>query len=526
MNYPVWELGIGGGVLIAIVSILHVFVSHFAVGGGLWLVVTEMRANRTNDKELRVFVKTHSRFFMLLTLVFGAISGVGIWVTIGLVSPHGISALIHGYVWGWAMEWVFFFIEIVAAIVYYYGWDRLSKKTHQTMGWIYFIAAFMSLVIINGIVTFMLTPDGWLENHDFWTGFFNPTYWPSALIRTFGGIAIAGMFTLLTAANLPRGDFRWRVTRWNAGWAVASMIGVIACAWWYGQVNVAEVWSGNQALLGAIPVLPTVVLLFKIGLVVTLAMSLVPLMLPKGWNRVGVVLLLAAGWLAMGAGEWTREAGRKPFTIHGYLYSNGMLVDQVAEYESSGMLAGTKWISPAATDDPVRLGHDLFLAWCQPCHTMNGYNGLRPFLAYWNAETVASLIPRVGHMRALMPPWYGTDQENEAITAYLMTRKPEKPAVLPADPSAGPAKAFEISCGLCHTPDGYRALAESFTDQSAEEIDEFLDGAGDLFDEMPGYFGTPLQREMLIRYFQDLGQAAVAAENATATVAAEERSRS
>ena len=35
MNYPVWELAMGGGVLIAVVSILHVFVSHFAVGGGL-----------------------------------------------------------------------------------------------------------------------------------------------------------------------------------------------------------------------------------------------------------------------------------------------------------------------------------------------------------------------------------------------------------------------------------------------------------------------------------------------------------
>ena len=92
MNYPVWELGMGAGVLIAVVSILHVFVSHFAVGGGLWLVVTEMRARRSDDPELGEFVKGHSRFFMLLTLVFGAISGVGIWVTIGLISPHGTIA--------------------------------------------------------------------------------------------------------------------------------------------------------------------------------------------------------------------------------------------------------------------------------------------------------------------------------------------------------------------------------------------------------------------------------------------------
>jgi hypothetical protein len=34
MNYPVWYLPeTGGGLLIALIAILHVFVSHFAVGG-------------------------------------------------------------------------------------------------------------------------------------------------------------------------------------------------------------------------------------------------------------------------------------------------------------------------------------------------------------------------------------------------------------------------------------------------------------------------------------------------------------
>ena len=32
MNYPVWNVAFGAGLLIALVSILHVFVSHFAVG--------------------------------------------------------------------------------------------------------------------------------------------------------------------------------------------------------------------------------------------------------------------------------------------------------------------------------------------------------------------------------------------------------------------------------------------------------------------------------------------------------------
>ncbi len=502
MNYPVWELGMGAGVLMAWVSILHVFVSHFAVGGGLWLVVTEMRARKTGDKDLLQFVKSHSRFFMLLTLVFGAISGVGIWTTIGLISPHGTSALIHGYVWGWAMEWVFFFLEICSAIVYYYGWERLDAHTHQMMGWIYFISAFMSLVIINGIVTFMLTPGGWLENHQFWTGFFNPTYWPSVLIRTFGSFAIAGIFTLMSASFLPRSAFRTRVTRWNASWVLVGMIVVAFAAKWYG--GSVAIWRDNEALLGAIPVLPIVAGYFKVGILVMTLLALVPLIVPKLWNKGLVAVLILCGLLTMGAGEWTREAGRKPFTIQGYLYSTGMLKSETAKVEAAGMVASAKWISPDTLADPVRLGHGLFLAYCQPCHTLDGYNGLRPYLAHWDQETVASLVPNLGAIRALMPPWYGTENENEALTAYLMSEKPTVKPSWPDKPEAAGPLAFKISCGLCHTVKGFRSLGESFEGMGRDEIDEFLDSADDVADEMPAYYGNDRQRKALIHFLETM----------------------
>ena len=42
MNYPVWDLTtFGGGFLIAFIAVVHVLVSHFAVGGGLFLVALE-----------------------------------------------------------------------------------------------------------------------------------------------------------------------------------------------------------------------------------------------------------------------------------------------------------------------------------------------------------------------------------------------------------------------------------------------------------------------------------------------------
>ena len=52
MNYPVWELTtFAGGTLIAVIATVHVFVSHFAVGGGLFLVLTEMKAYREKEAE-------------------------------------------------------------------------------------------------------------------------------------------------------------------------------------------------------------------------------------------------------------------------------------------------------------------------------------------------------------------------------------------------------------------------------------------------------------------------------------------
>jgi hypothetical protein len=118
MNYPVWELTYsGGGLLMVIIAVVHVYVAHFAVGGGLFLVLTEMKAYRENDADILAYVKSHTRFFLLLSMVFGGITGVGIWFTISLLSPTATSTLVHTFVFGWATEWVCFLAEIVALFI-------------------------------------------------------------------------------------------------------------------------------------------------------------------------------------------------------------------------------------------------------------------------------------------------------------------------------------------------------------------------------------------------------------------------
>ena len=186
MNYPVWELSFaGGGLLIAVIAIVHVYVSHFAIGGGLFLVLTEMKGYRENSPAILDYVKKHTKFFLLLTMVFGAMTGVGIWFTISLLNPGATSTLIHNFVFGWAIEWVFFLGEIVSLLVYYYTFGRMEKSKHLLVGWVYFIFAWLSLFAINGIIGVMLTPGEWLSTGNFWDGFFNPSFWPSLFFRTF-----------------------------------------------------------------------------------------------------------------------------------------------------------------------------------------------------------------------------------------------------------------------------------------------------------------------------------------------------
>jgi mono/diheme cytochrome c family protein len=502
MNYPVWELAAGGGVLMAAVAVLHVVVSHFAVGGGLWLVLTERMAASRRDPELLAFVRTQSRVFILVTLVFGAITGVGIWTTAALISPHTIIALIRAYVWGWAMEWVFFVVEICAALVYWYGWDRLSSRTHQAVGWIYFISAWMSLVIINGIITFMLTPGGWLENHAFWTGFFNPTYWPSLVLRTGAAVTMAGLFTLLTAAYLRRGAARYTAVRWSAAWVLAGLAAFALAGRWYGASLAAALPGWPDLVAGAVPVLPTVIRVMWLGLAAGALVALWPLATPHRWNPLGGWLLFTAGLALFGGGEWAREVARKPYTIHGYLYSTGLLVAQEAEVAEAGAGAFTRWRDPAATT-PAARGADLYRAWCQPCHTLDGYNGLRPYLVHWSDEQIAGFLPRLQHMRGLMPAWHGRGDDTAELVAHLAAARVGREAVFPDDARAAAARAFALHCGLCHTVDGFRPLRDSLAGLTREELDaDVLDLLTDYTDEMPPYLADESEREHLLDYLE------------------------
>ena len=442
MNFPVWDPPmIGGGILIGIVAILHVFVSHFAVGGGLFLVLTERRAYAEDDRELLSYVRKHSLFFILVTLVFGAVSGVGIWWTIGLVHPTATSTLIHVFVWAWAIEWVFFFVEIAAALFYYYGWERLDRRTHLMIGWIYAGAAWLSLLVINGILTFMLTPGRWLVTRSFWDAYFNPTMLPSLVTRTAVAIALAGLYALLTAAVVEPETLRPRVTRYAALWVLAGCAVLPFSGAWY--VSQIPPMAREISMGGA----PAVTIFAGLSVVLSVLIVVVtyfgPYRRPQEASVLTVATIAVLGLAATGVTEWVREAVRKPYVIYGYMYSNALRLEQVADVRRTGLLAQAKWVTLRDPSDPDwrRVGYEIFRTECRSCHTIDGYNGMRLMVKGWREEFVDYQLQHLNELKGFMPPFVGNDAERRVLARWLANLGREEPfseGLAIADSAASP----------------------------------------------------------------------------------------
>jgi len=437
MDYPLWDIAIGGSMLMALVAVTHVIVSHFAIGGGLVIAVTETLAVRRGDHEMRELARRSSLMLILVSTVFGAISGVGIWVVAGLISPSTITALIRNYVWGWAIEWVFFIVEIVAALIYYATWDRVSKRVHVMIAWIYFIAAYLSLVVINGIVSFMLTPGTWLETGAFWDGFFNPTYWPSLALRTGITLIMATAFMLFPATRATV-EARPRLARYLGMWLVAgALISYGGYRWWEAALpeTVQALFMGSSPALAALASTRHFLLW---ALTAALALGVVFLLLLPKMARVPVaILIMLAGFSFFGGYERLREGTRKPFLIHDFIFSNGIRVDEISKLNEEGVLSKARWAAHEAGDDAVEQGRAVFRAQCASCHTLDGYQGIKVLLpddpdmimgvlfALWEqGEAFTSLEPgQPVDKSALdypyMPPFVGTEEELAALAEYL-----------------------------------------------------------------------------------------------------------
>ncbi|MBU2650705.1 MAG: cytochrome C [Bacteroidetes bacterium] len=420
MNYPVWEItSTGGGLLIAIIAIAHVFIAHLAVGGGLFLVLTEMKAFRDNDAQLMDYVKKHTWFFLLLTMVFGGITGVGIWFIISLVNPAATSALIHHFVFGWATEWVFFIGEIVALLIYHYRFGKMDTRAHIRIGWLYFIFAWLSLFIINGIIGFMLTPGKWIATQNFWHGFFNPTFLPALVFRTGIALTIAGLFGLVTAAFIKDRSFQIRLYRYCARWIYLPILIVVASGFYY-VYSIPE--SSFHNIFIANPEAVTYIRLFFWASILVVILGLMFIwQAPSGIQKTGILLIIVFAFTWMWGFEYTREIARKPYVIYDYMYSTSIHPEDIPTLNKKGFLAQARWseIKEVNKENFLEAGYELFTLQCLACHTIDGYNGITAQTAHLTERGLIAKLTGLGKINDYMPPFAGTELEKEALAAYI-----------------------------------------------------------------------------------------------------------
>lgn len=441
MNYPEWDVpGIGGAWVIGIISIFHVLIAWFAVGGGIYLPMAEQKLYREGRQEWLPVLQAHSRFFLVLTGVFGAVSGVGIWFAIGLVQPEATSTLIHNFVFGWAIEWVFFVIELSSAAVYYYTWNRIPKELHLKVGYLYAVSSFLTLVIINGILSFMLTPgQAWLsvagtgtEASQFWPAFFNPTYFPSLIMRTLACLSLAGIYALISYSRVKDESLtrtKVAMVRWSAKWLMPMVLLLpFGLAWMFFampkdgqdvlQLGMSTIGSGMYTAVTRISMLTILTTITIAGAVYFFAYKY-----PKDLTMGHAVSLLVLAMVATASTEYARESVRKPYVIQGHMYSNGVRTSEVAHFNEVGYLTHTTWVSSGASSE--EMGEAIFRGQCMACHTRDGYRSMSRLLQKRDRKAINQLLELLHHptpespYRKYMPPMVGTSTEVGYLASYL-----------------------------------------------------------------------------------------------------------
>ncbi len=437
--YPFWEVPFfTSGIVIALIATFHILPCHLATGAFWFLVYVERKAVREGRRELMEFVKRYSMLILIFCFVIGSLSGVGIWFAATVASPRGISGLIHNYVWGWATEWVFFIIEIASIYVYYYTLGKIDDESHLKLGWLYAWAAWISMIIITGILAFMLSSGKWIETGGFFDGFFNQTYWPQLLTRTAFMFGIAGVYAVIVASRLENRKVAQELIRTASLWGIAGMAaGALFGAWYLFSMPAHAKELGLQ---DGLPYLKQMLWAAAACYAVVFAWFVVAgLIRPRLAGPVSGVLVLFILFLGIGAGEGFREGVRRPYIIDQYMYSNQLIardlpakgvVADIDKYQEAGFW-NKLYFRPEKVDLSTKMGRMqagrlIALYQCGNCHALDRFGKMRPLpvllqnIAPESPEDIEGFMDAVGDY-PFMPPFAGNDEDKAAIAEYLFS---------------------------------------------------------------------------------------------------------
>jgi mono/diheme cytochrome c family protein len=125
----------------------------------------------------------------------------------------------------------------------------------------------------------------------------------------------------------------------------------------------------------------------------------------------------------MGSFETIREAGRRPYIIYDYMYSNSILKTSLPEIQKQGVLQTAKWVKDRdiVSSNPEGAGRELFRIMCHTCHSLGGFrNDILKRVAGMTPDDVHYIIGTMGYDRGFMPPFPGNAEERKVLSTYLI----------------------------------------------------------------------------------------------------------
>lgn len=415
------------------VAIVHVFLAQFAVGGGILLCYFQWLATTNGQPLARKFVAGYFKLLVLISFVVGALTGVAIWLTAIQVSPATIGSMVDHFHWLWATEWTFFCLEIVSGYCFYRYYARLDDRTAMTLLAIYSAASWLSLFVINGILSWQLTPGRWLETHHLFDGFFNPSFWPSLLFRTVVAMTLASLVACVVINTMDSVDREARTSLINrASLLLIPMASMPVLGAWFLAVMPPD--SRSWVLGGS----PAMMLFLSISIGSSMAIGLyaiVGLVVQRLYiNGATASLLLLLAFGATAGGEFVREGSRKPFTVREVLYSNSIRPDEIARLREVGCVTDDPYglrNDSQFPNDQVRVGAKVFRRQCSVCHTVEGTNALSDLTGAWDADQMRINFAKLQHTKPFMPPFAGTATEVEALVQFISWATAERPGEWP-----------------------------------------------------------------------------------------------
>ena len=445
--YPSWYVPqIGTAWVMGIIGTIHVLASNTSVGAAVLFALLETRAVRQNKPEIMQYIKKYGMFLLVFSYIWGSVTGPGIWYSITVASPRGVSALIHNFVWAWASEWVFFTVEVIGVYALVYTIGKIDPKTHLKITWTFAVSSVATMVIIVGILSFMMWPgsDRWYLTGSVFDAFFNLNFAAQLAERMFLMLTSAAVVGSIIVAAIPKGNpMRKEVGQTTAFLGLIGLVGgALAFMWYVATLPPNALVILKDRLPGWLGYSD-----FRITTVVPLAITSLIVGAYLLWvylkpNMVRVPMAVAMAVILLIAGIWpeerTRETLRKPWVAGQYMYSNQIIgrdvpgldiQNQVPIIAKDGLLKTAAFVpSDLRTITPanrMEAGRLLAVMACANCHSLNRDGALRPLPKLLHGTTDVAFIqgflagPLANGTVPYMPKIALPADEQQALATFL-----------------------------------------------------------------------------------------------------------